>query len=65
MSTAEISLPTAHVAPQIKSNTMKALVYHGPEKVRGKISRARRFSILATLSFGSQLPQFAERICTF
>jgi alcohol dehydrogenase len=32
MSTAEISLPTAHVVPQIKSNTMKALVYHGPGK---------------------------------
>src|ERR1700735_4509912 len=32
MSTAEVSLPTTHVAPQIKSKTMKALVYHGPGK---------------------------------
>jgi alcohol dehydrogenase len=30
MSTAEVSLPTVHAAPQIKSKTMKALVYHGP-----------------------------------
>jgi len=34
MSTAEVSLPTVHAAPQIKSKTktMKALVYHGPGK---------------------------------
>jgi alcohol dehydrogenase len=32
MSTTELALPTVHVAPQIKSTTMKALVYHGPGK---------------------------------
>jgi alcohol dehydrogenase len=34
MSTAEVSLPTVHAAPQIKSKTktMKALVYDGPGK---------------------------------
>jgi alcohol dehydrogenase len=32
MSTTELTLPTANIALQIKSNTMKALVYHGPGK---------------------------------
>jgi alcohol dehydrogenase len=32
MSATEVTLPTTHVAPQIKSKTMKALVYHGPGK---------------------------------
>ncbi len=32
MSTTELALPTANVATQVKSTTMKALVYHGPGK---------------------------------